>query len=144
VKEVYIMASVARKDGYKQAAQARRLLANVSVAPHVILCTLLLAGIEQEVSYRIATESFQVGDIQINRRDGYWLVASKFAGRYYVVVKQNGSYLSSSKDERAAVQHSVKVIEYRTAPVATYIEVATGVMHNVSKTVDGYIIDEVA
>jgi hypothetical protein len=117
---------------------------NGALAPHVILCTLLIAGIEQEVSYRIATESFQVGDIRVNRRDGYWLVASKFAGRYYVVVRQNGCFISSSKDERAAVQHSVKVIEYRTAPVATYIEVATGITHNVSKTIDGYIIEEVA
>ncbi|MGI9059753.1 MAG: hypothetical protein ACR2H5_14365 [Ktedonobacteraceae bacterium] len=115
------MGYVARKDGYKQGAQARRLLANVSVAPHVLNGTVAAQGIDQVVSYRIATESVTVGSLTVAKSQGYYLVECKVApGRYYAVVRDNGDYTCSiASDARLLAVIVAKIIEYRTAPVLT-------------------------
>lgn len=142
------MGSVARKDSYKQAAQARRLLNNVSVAPHVLAGTVVdeYFPAEQSVSYRIASEDFDAGALHISRHQGYYLIECKVApGRYYVIIRVAGEWKCSiANDERLLAKLMMKVIEYRTVPMATYIDIATGATHTVSKTVGGYIIDEVA
>lgn len=79
--------TVARKNGYKQAAQARRLLAeSQGPAKHVIEATVLMS-IDTKVMKAVATKAFRKGNVFVQPEQTFFLVqSSKFHGRYYVVI----------------------------------------------------------
>lgn len=109
--------TVARRDSAKQAAQARRLLANVTICSEVKYFTIEdEAGMSgQECAARMAATDFEVGYVDVARKQVYYIVPSKCEGRYYVVVDLNGEWVSSAKDARLAQSHIVKVVSYRLA-----------------------------
>lgn len=92
------------------------------IAQHVINATILDTEIEQTVSYRLADADMAgttVGCISLERMQPYYLVASKFANRYYVVICENGQWkCSMANDERVLAMLTAKVVEYRQTAAA--------------------------
>ena len=111
------MNAVARKDGYKQAAQARRLLAHVTVSSEVrYFTTTDEAGMNgQDCAARFASQAFEVGALTIARMELYYIVPSKCEGRYYVIARRDGAWVSSAKDKELGYTHLAKVSSYRLA-----------------------------
>ncbi len=72
----------------RQAIAATQRLSNYhptnTIAPHVLNSTVAAQGLTSQVSIRRAGRSFNVNGLQVRKGDRVILVASKFAGRYYV------------------------------------------------------------
>jgi hypothetical protein len=78
------------------AALARQINANRTIAQHVIKSTVVVESLTEPVAHRIATENMLVGTLLVRAGQPYYLVASKFAPRYYVVIYSDGKWLCSS------------------------------------------------
>ena len=104
---------VARKDSFKQAAQARRLLSHVTLSSDVRYFTIEdEAGTDgQPVAYRLASEAFQVGLLTLEAMQAYYIIPCGKTGRYYVVTEVDDEWVSSCKDVRP--DHIAMVMEYR-------------------------------
>ena len=112
-----------RKDIYKGAAQARRLIAAATLSSEVKYFTVVdEAGTDgQPVAYRLASTSFQVGLLTIAPMQAYYLIPCGRTGRYYVVTEVDGEWVSSCKDARP--DHIATVMEYRqeaSTPAASH------------------------
>jgi len=55
-----------------------------AIAQHVLDSTVSAQGLTAQVSIRRAGRSFNINGLQVRKGDRVILVASKFAGRYYV------------------------------------------------------------
>ncbi len=93
--------SVARRDGYKQAAQARRLNQQRTLAPHVLAATVV-AEVAAPVVEMAAEHTFWVGNIVVARKETFYLVTSRFAGRCYLVANVHGEWCCSASEEAVA------------------------------------------
>ncbi len=93
--------SVARKDGYKQAAQARRLNQQRHIAPHVLASTVE-AELDAPVVELAAEHTFWKGEIVVVRKETFYLVASRFPGRCYIVANVQGQWCCSASEEVVA------------------------------------------
>lgn len=101
-----------RKDLARGASVARKLLANTSIAQHVLDATIALKPSEVAkgpVQFRRATKGFIVGHISILEGQFFYFVQSKFGNRFYVVIEnfresrhEKQSFQCSSSDERVA------------------------------------------
>lgn len=113
----YHKQTVARRSFARGAAQARRLIADTHIAHGILEATIEDTSIEQEVSYRLASEPMCIGDIVLAAMQPYYLVASRCApGRYFAVVCEQGQWRASlSRDERCLAHLVAKAIEYRMA-----------------------------
>lgn len=60
-----------------------------------------------------ANEPMLVGQVAIRNGQQFFLVASKFSNRYYVVAVVKGQFACSSKDANVAAQMIAKVQAYR-------------------------------
>ena len=104
---------VARKDSFKQAAQARRLLSHITLSSNVRYFTIEdEAGTDgQPTAYRLASEAFQVGYLTLEAMQPYYIIPCGRTGRFYVVTQVEGEWVSSCKDARP--DHIEKVMQYR-------------------------------
>lgn len=99
--------SVART-GHRSVVQARRLLADVHLASSVTDATIELE-ITDQVKRAIALEDFCLGALEVRKGERFSFVASKFVGRYYIVLKRDGKWLCSSNDDRVVAAMVAKV-----------------------------------
>ena len=114
-----VLQSVPRKSVAKQAALARRLIATSTIARHVLNSTIEYQSEKPVIRCR-AHEGSVVGQVAILNGDLFYLVASRFAGRYYVVVNQQGTWTCSSKDERVAA-HCITQVQARNTQKAALL-----------------------
>jgi|SRR6266487_2607619 len=72
----------------RQAIAAKQRVSNYrptnTIAQHVLDATVTGQGLTAQVVIRRAGRAFTCGDLNIRRGDRVILVASKFAGRYYI------------------------------------------------------------
>jgi|SRR5579884_1602273 len=101
--------SVARHGFVRQAQQARALNKQRTIAPHVLESTVEYADLDKDISLRRCTAPRLVGQVVLVPGQQFFAVKSKFAGRYYIVAKQNGKLTCSCKDERTATLMIAKV-----------------------------------
>lgn len=83
-------------------ATARRLIASTSVAPYVRRSTVLDERIEQPVMRCRAEAAAILAGIILTAGQHFYLVASKFSHRFYVVAKTAYGWQCSAKE--AAIQ----------------------------------------
>lgn len=91
------------KSGARSAATARRLIAATSIAPHVLretICDERFNG--REVVFSVANEVIEVGSTLILPGEHFYLVASKFVNRFYVLTKNAYGWQSSGGVELQA------------------------------------------
>jgi hypothetical protein len=91
--------TVARHSITRGAAQARRLLADTHLSSSVVAATTELS-ITAQVKRARALEDFRLGGLTIREGERFYFVASKFVGRYYIVLYRDGRWLCSSSDDR--------------------------------------------
>ena len=111
---------VARKDSFKQAAQARRLLANVKVAAYIVAATI---EVEQYVGRSVvlvrAGEVRTIGNLTIPVGKKYYLIACTVAPERFYAVVQNGDKWTCSLDDRNGGQKIIaKAKAYRAELLA--------------------------
>lgn len=94
--------------GPRAAATARRLIANTSIAPHVLASTYKYESTRDIVRMQ-AMEACYCGQVVIEEQEIFYLVKSKWASLYYVV-KSNGA--CSSQDDRVAAACWARVLAY--------------------------------
>lgn len=107
-----IAQTVARRSLSKGAVQARRLLADTHLSSVVIESTTTLS-ITDQIKRARALEDFHLGTLLVHAGEVFYFVASKFTHRYYIVIKRNGTWLTSASDERAASLMIAKVASHR-------------------------------
>ncbi len=105
------------RSGKNAAWQAKRANALRTMAPHVVQATILTEQDVPVISVQ-AQEAFSCGTLTIAAGEGYYQVASRFAGRAYIVVEQDGSWKTSALDERTAQMLLEKVRGYLAEEVA--------------------------
>src|SRR5260221_443294 len=94
------------KIGTRSGANARRLINATSISPHVIQATIYDERFDgKAVAFCKANERMEVGNIVVEENEHFYIVASKFVGRFYVV---NRKGQSSSKDLQAKHLQQVK------------------------------------
>ena len=106
------------KSGNRSAATARRLIAATSIAPHVIQATIYDERFDgREVVFSIAHEVIEVGNILVTPGEHFFLIASKFVGRFYIMTRDGKS---SSKELQAKHLQQVKayIAERKAGKVA--------------------------
>jgi hypothetical protein len=109
-----------RKSVAKQAAVARRLIAVSTIAPHVLATTMQYQS-DKEVIRMQAGEACYIGTLVLEENEYFFLVKSKFEGRYYVVQEcPEGGHKCSSTD--TVVRY--KAIEQVKAYVASFKKTA--------------------
>lgn len=102
--------SVPRRDGSKQAATARRLIAQQYIAPCVMNASVELPFRPDEAPHVThartgAREVALVAGMEIPEQTTYFYVASpKFIGRYYVAFFSNGEWHCSSPEYRVRIR----------------------------------------
>jgi hypothetical protein len=97
--------------GTRSNATGRRLIAAAqSIAPSVLRTTVEHTDIHQAVMRCLAIESGVIAGIAVFEDTHFYLVASKFAGRFYVVYRDGGRWLCSSNDERVKA-HCIRQVE---------------------------------
>jgi hypothetical protein len=84
-----------------------------AIAQHVIDTTIYDETINQPVIRCRAQNAFVIGRAVVLNGASFYLVASKFAHRYYVVAINKGVWTCSSKDERVASMSIDKASAYR-------------------------------
>jgi hypothetical protein len=100
--------------GTRSNATARRLVASSqSIAPSVLRTTIERDDIHQPVMRCFTLEAGTLAGIRIDDASHFYLVASKFAGRYYVVYRKDGRWLCSADDERVQARLVRQVEMYR-------------------------------
>lgn len=96
--------------GARSRALANRLIASTSIAAHVLASTVELEETGQTVLCSTVEETMQVGRLSIIAGQECYFVASKFSGRFYVVVEGDGQWECSALDERVAAWAIGKVV----------------------------------
>lgn len=110
------MATVARKDSFKQAAQARRLLANASVAAYIIKATIEVEQYAGRSAILVqAREPRLIGTLYIPTGKKYYLIACTVAPeRFYAVIQHDKNIWQCSLDDRNGGQQVIaKAKAYR-------------------------------
>jgi hypothetical protein len=92
------------------------------IAQSVLDATIVDETITQSVQRCIAQQPFIKGCAVVTRH--FYLVASKFTFRYYVVVVHQGKWGCSSKDERVAAQCIARAQAYRQELLARRMAMA--------------------
>jgi hypothetical protein len=94
-----VLQSTPRRSATKQAALARRLNSARTIAPHILSSTMEYDGGERQVITMQACEPCYIGTLVLEENEYFYLVASKFEGRYYVVQAcPEGGHKCSSSD----------------------------------------------
>lgn len=94
---------VARRSFSRGASQATNLNADSRrMVQHVLDATVEEPECTKQVQSCHATEVFVCGRAVLLPGQHFWLVASKFEHRFYVVLERDGQYQCSSRDEKVA------------------------------------------
>jgi hypothetical protein len=101
----------------RQTISAKQCNANYcpsgQIAKHVMDATIEDLTIEQPVKRCQAHESFIVGHALVKNEQCFYLVTSKFAHRFYVVVVHQGQWFCSAKDAEVARKCIQDAKDYR-------------------------------
>lgn len=100
--------SIARHSFTRGAAQARNLLANTSLSSAVTSATIEL-NINKPVQAARAIETCKLGALVLIAGERFYFVASKFTGRYYILVERDGAWECSSNDDRVVAALVAKI-----------------------------------
>ena len=126
------------RSGSRSAATARRLIAATSIAPHVIQATIYDERFDgKAVAFCKANERIQAGNIVVEAGQHFYIVASKFVGRFYIV---NRKGQSSSKE--LETKHLQLVKQYIAERIAAKAEKAA--MHKLANHKIGDAYDDMA
>lgn len=106
---------VARKDSFKQAAQARRLLANVKVATYIVAATIEVEHYTgRQAVYVRASEERVIGALTIPVGTKYYLIACTVAPeRFYAVIRTGDAWACSLDDRNGGQKIIAKAKAYR-------------------------------
>lgn len=96
--------STPRKSVTRGASVARRLVASTSIAAHVLNATIEDFQVEKPVQRCRAEVGFVCGQAVILAGDVFYLVASKFEHRFYVLTQRNGRWQCSSREATVATR----------------------------------------
>jgi len=104
--------------GAASASTARKMINNTSVASHIINTTVYDVQITEQVAIRVSLFDDVVCGVPVREDSIFYLVASKFAHRFYVVALVDGQYRCSASDERVVDRCIAKVVCHRNRRMA--------------------------
>lgn len=110
------------KSGNRSAATARRLIASTTIAPHVLretICDERFAG--REVAFCTSHEVIEVGNVVILPEEKFYIIASKFVNRFYVMTRNAYGAWQSSGGVELQAKHLQMVKRYVAARKAAKV-----------------------